>query len=377
MTIQRFTILSRLKSYPMRNFLKWILKITAITSAVLLLLTVPAVTVNPSVFPYFAFIGLFFPIILSVNLFFFIRALFLKNKKSVLIFSILLSLILPVFLDFFSFGTEKSLQTGTEFKVMSYNVRMFNRWKWIKDARLGTKIINLINSEAPDILCVQEFYSREDTLNYQDSIIKLGLNNYLISYKYDKKYTGNAIFSKFPILNEGLINIGTSNKKCIFADIVSPADTIRIYSLHLASMHLSYSDYDLIDGKDSDKIKQKSNIFSLWLKVADAYAARSEEISIILKHIETSPYPVIVCGDFNDQPVSFAYNQFSERFTDSFHRSFSGIGRTYTRFSPTFRIDYIFHSKSLESVSYKRIEKTYSDHFPILCKIGLQNQKEK
>ncbi len=353
----------------MKLFLQKSISVVAYSSAILLILTYLSVYIDPEVFPYLAFLGLAYPVLVAVVFFFSVRFILHKKRKGY-IFLLILIIGTSHFLDFFSFGMfNEPKKMKNAVKIMSYNVRMFNRYDWIKDTSTDNKIIELIKTENPDILCLQEFYSKDGTKSYQDSVIAAqNTKSYLISYKYNKNYTGNAIFSRFPIINEGIINIGTTNKKCIFADIAADNDTMRVYSLHLASIRLNYNDYDYIDGKET--AKDGSTFFSIGKKIAAAYSARADELAAIIPHARKSPYPVIICGDFNDQPISYTYRQFEKQYSDAFIESGFGVGRTFTRFLPTFRIDYIFHDSTLVSSDFKRIDIELSDHYPVVCKIG-------
>ena len=358
----------------MKRFLQKILIYGSFANAILLVLSYLSTHFSPDIFPYLSFLGIFYPLMLITACISFMYYAFQKKKYA---FVHLAAILLGWnhIGDLISTGSEKEAG-GEKFKVMSYNVRQFNRYLWIKDKEVGSGIKSFIEDQKPDILCIQEFYSREDKLNYQDSIIEAqNTNSYLISYKYEKKYSGNAIFSKFPIINEGMINIGISNRKCIYADIALAHDTIRVYSLHLASMHLSYEDYDLIEGLSSEKKEQKvSSALNLWVKLAKAYEIRAREIRFILPHLKTSPYPTIICGDFNDPPMSYAYRSIKKHFKDAFEECGSGIGRTYTRFSPTFRIDYILHNAELFPMQFERHEIELSDHYPITCTFGTKHE---
>jgi endonuclease/exonuclease/phosphatase family metal-dependent hydrolase len=104
-------------------------------------------------------------------------------------------------------------------------------------------------------------------------------------------------------------------------------------------------------------------------KLRIAYPKRAEQARTVMEHVKTSPYPTIVCGDFNDTPMSYAYNQFNQLLIDSFRNCASGIGSTYVGKVPAGRIDYIFHTKGLQSSHFEIQEEAYSDHRAISCKI--------
>jgi len=89
-------------------------------------------------------------------------------------------------------------------------------------------------------------------------------------------------------------------------------------------------------------------------------------------HIYDCPYPVVLAGDFNDTPVSYAYNQTRKYLTDSFVESGSGVGCTYIGDFPSFRIDYVFHSEEIESANYTTLDYHFSDHKPVYCKLRIK-----
>jgi len=102
-------------------------------------------------------------------------------------------------------------------------------------------------------------------------------------------------------------------------------------------------------------------------KLRIAYPKRAEQARTVMEHVKTSPYPTIVCGDFNDTPMSYAYNQFNQLLIDAFRNCSSGIGTTYVGKVPAGRIDYIFHSKNLHSANFSIQNEVYSDHRAINC----------
>jgi len=104
-------------------------------------------------------------------------------------------------------------------------------------------------------------------------------------------------------------------------------------------------------------------------KLRIAYPKRAEQARKVVEHMEQSPYEVVVCGDFNDTPLSYTYNTFFSHFTDAFRNASSGIGVTYAGKVPAGRIDYIFHSRDLHSGDFEIQSEVHSDHRAISCKI--------
>ena len=102
-------------------------------------------------------------------------------------------------------------------------------------------------------------------------------------------------------------------------------------------------------------------------KLRTGYIKRARQVDIISAHIDKSPYAVIVCGDFNDPPFSYAYHRITRNLQDAFKNSGNGIASTYIHKYSTYRIDYILHSPSLKSFNFKRLKVELSDHYPIIC----------
>ena len=143
----------------------------------------------------------------------------------------------------------------------------------------------------------------------------------------------------------------------------------RIFNVHLKSIKLGYDDYDFIDKIENTNNKEKisgwGNIFS---KMSSAYKIRVKQAVMIDSLISLSPYPVILCGDFNEPPASYTYWHIRHGFKDAFCESGTGFGGTMRVKFLTFRIDYILHSQKLSSKRFRTHTENLSDHYPISCK---------
>ena len=154
----------------------------------------------------------------------------------------------------------------------------------------------------------------------------------------------------------------------IFTDLLINSDTIRVYNCHLQSYRLREAEINTIDSIDfNNHPKTKEKLMVLSLKFKEALIKRAEQAATLREHLNKSPYPVIVCGDFNDTPVSFTYRTVKGDLEDSFTQSGKGTANTYHGKLPSFRIDYILYSPIFISFNFKVSSINHSDHFPISC----------
>jgi|DewCreStandDraft_4_1066084.scaffolds.fasta_scaffold13059_2 endonuclease/exonuclease/phosphatase family metal-dependent hydrolase len=364
-----------------------ILLIANIFFALLLILSYSAPYINPQKIWFIAFIGLLYPFLLIVNLLFVILWL-IKFKKYVLIS--LLSIIIGYnhINSIYKINFSDDIPNDSTFTVLSYNIRLFNIYEYqrkdIRKFEPRNQIISYIINQKPDIICFQEFfYDKSGFYKTVDTII-LKSNNmkyYYTSYIIDNEkyyYSGVATFSKYPIIDCGILPYSkkTANKS-IFTDIVKGDDTLRIFNVHLESNRLNKTDekfyQEFLNHDNQDEIKKGTR--KILSKIKRAFINRSTQAIELQKNIEQSPYPVIVCGDFNDTPISYTYRVVSKNLKDAFIENGKGIGITYNGKFPSYRIDYILHDENFISTYYRKDNINISDHFPIIAKLKLNEKK--
>jgi len=356
-----------------------------ILAGVALLLSYLSTHISPAKIWILAFFGLAYPYFLVVNLLFMFVWMLRFKKQFLLSFGIILiginhfNAFIPLRLN-----KEKIHETVKEspnqLKLLSYNVRLFNIYDWLSKPGANQDILNFIRSERPDIICIQEFYSSTDKEYQPDKIKKFfsGTPYSYIHYTYkNKNNTGHGIatFSRYPIINKGVISFPNTSNEAIYTDILYLKDTIRVYNNHLQSVQLQRRNYNFLDTirlrYDDDQIREVKDISK---RLKKAYIKRSTQVDSISKHIRFSKYPVIVCGDFNDTPVSYSYRKMGKGLKDAFLSSGQGTGSTYSGIFPYFRIDYIFHDKEFAPLLFEKVETQLSDHYPILCIFELQDK---
>lgn len=266
-------------------------------------------------------------------------------------------------------------------KVVNYNVRVFNVYKHLHkiNPQATAEMIDWLVKNSADVLCLQEYYNDVSSPIFNaEKKIRDGGFSYSHTAVNAKNRIGAefgiAIFSKHPIINRGSVPFGTGQEnKAIFADIVyDRKDTVRVYSVHLYSMKLQVD--DLI--KEERRHKKLNKAKTTFYQIKEGFIEHAKEADILTGHILSSPYPVILTGDFNEMPYSYSYLTFKSILQNSFEEAGNGFGFTY-RETPSFiRIDNQFSSLSFDVLSHK-VHKAlkYSDHYPVSVVYRLENNK--
>jgi len=247
----------------------------------------------------------------------------------------------------------------SDLKIMSYNVWKFNNNGWIKQPSIGDSIIKFLNDQSPDILCVQEHArKRHRQLSKQYP--------YRSETPYSTKRTIQAIFSKFPIVNSGSMDLPDTMNNIIYADIVHIKDTIRVYNIHLQSFSIVPSTDDFSDGEKSERV---------YKRLVSTFSKQLEQAKIFRDHLTNSPYTNIVCGDFNNTQFSNVYKIVKGDLKDSFLEEGDGFGRTYNLWKIPLRIDYILADPDFEILSHQNFDERLSDHYPIMATLRLNSHQ--
>lgn len=278
-------------------------------------------------------------------------------------------------------------KNSNDLRVMSWNVAQFDIMRYKEKPGTYNEMISLVNELRPDIACFQEmvsgdtladlntpYYKKYSFYSVFEFMHKLQLPNYFYSYNYKENFLsqqhfGIIIFSKYPIINKQTISNAPNDYNSIFqyADIVKGADTVRVFNCHLQSLRFTPTNLNYIQNPsiktDTDIEKSKS----VFAKFKSAFLKRRVQADRVRAEIAKSPYPVIVCGDFNDVPNSYPYEIIGRGLQDAFVQKGSGIGRTYTGLAPTLRIDYLLADKRLEVLQYTSPHLWLSDHFPVVA----------
>jgi endonuclease/exonuclease/phosphatase family metal-dependent hydrolase len=287
-------------------------------------------------------------------------------------------------LNFSNFTLEKPAHT---LRVMSWNVEFFNILNHKDHPEKKQQMLDIINEYHPDIACFQEVVAGENKNainNLSDIIDSLRFKEYFYSYRiendFDKEHHyGILVLSKYPILRKQTIvnNPNDYNSTYQFIDVLINNDTIRVFNVHLQSLKFSSDNKKYLDKGPAKNEKNIEESVSIIGKIRKGIIKRSSQAFYLKDEMNHSPYPIILCGDFNDVPVSYAYETIGEGLQNAFVKKGSGISRTYNSISPTLRIDNIFADKFFTINQFDRIKVNLSDHFPIVADMSFGNMIQK
>lgn len=352
-------------------------------SMVMLLLYILPVT-NQRLSWFINLVALMLPFLLVLQIGFFLFWLFAKRKLVwIPVITLLLCWNLIGSLIGFHPSAKKKVKEENDFRVATWNTHLFNFFE--NNGKLDAGMMKEAKDFCADVFAVQEFVFSLDS----SSSITLDKVKQRLGFKYvvaanDRAFGVHtnykqrneryhpfcvAIFSNHPILQwKKVQSLKEYNHTFLWADILVNNDTVRVFNIHLQSMHFGRNEYafiENIDQQDMDNVQKGSK--NIIRKMRSAYMLRASQALDVKAEIEQSPYPVIVCGDMNDVPNSFAYQTISKNLYDSYTEKGWGIGRTFQFLSPTLRIDYVLHSKQLELKQVQIIRPSPGDHNPVIA----------
>jgi endonuclease/exonuclease/phosphatase family metal-dependent hydrolase len=335
------------------NFIDKLIFLANSLAAFVLLLAYFLPLMSPKTFSVLSVLSLGLPFLMLLNVLFFVYWL-LKVKRQFILSLLIVGFGYFLFGSLYKFSNSETEPSKKSISVMNYNVRLFNLYDWIPDVNVPSEFSSFIKKEQPDVLCIQEYHPTT----------KIDLSLY--PYKYEKiegvklKY-GQAIFSKFPIINSGSVEFPNTANNAIFADIVAHKDTIRVYNIHLQSLKIDKKVEDLTQA-ESEKV---------FLGIGKTFTMQQFQTELFLIHKNDCTYKTIISGDFNNTAFSYVYRSIKGDMIDAFKTSGNGFGRTFNfKFFPL-RIDFLLADKKLVVNKFKTFDVQLSDHYPVMATFSL------
>ena len=253
-------------------------------------------------------------------------------------------------------------ETSRELSLLTWNVRQFDRYDWLGGERVKKQILSEIESMDADVVCLQEAYLRTGFLTRPELWSAAGVSTWHRNFGSPvnpSDHFGLVTLSRHPIVGKREIWFENDpGNACIITDIVvAGQDTLRVFNVHLSSNRFESSDLDAVRrGPDAEERAR------LWGRLKSSWEKRAHQARLLAEEVESSPHPVILAGDFNDGPVSYAATQFRGELHDAFSAAGAGIGATYIGKLPMLRIDHILYEAPLIATEFETMQARLSDH---------------
>lgn len=344
-----------------------------LSAIVLLLMAFISLTanINPNTFFWTSLLALGFPVLITVNFLLFVFFLFTSKKWAAVI--PLLGFVLFWGDVQKSFNISIPSASKNEIKLMTWNVRNFDLYNWSNNEATRDNMMDLLESVNPDIVCFQEFYTtkRGSFNNIQRILDKVNFEDYYFGETFTLKEGfrkwGLSIFSKFPIVNAGLVNFENATRlnAFIFADLLINNDTVRVYNMHLQSISFNESDYEFFK-EVKEQPQWNSNSAKVLQKIKLSTQMRAKQAMQMKAHSATFKHKTIFAGDFNEPAVTFTYKTLAKNMQDAFAKKGFGFGKTYINPTPFLKIDHVLMDNRFKILSHKIIQKDFSDHYPVV-----------
>ncbi len=336
-----------------------------IGSALLLALTYIIPYLNPLEIRKIPLLGLFYPILILTNILFIAGWAFTKTNRQYALLSLVAILLgiqhLGAIIGTSYFNTPVvPIADGTT--ISSYNVKNFD-YIAIENRQFQPDAVKNIIEHLGDsqYLCAQEV-----DYNSRMMLVKE------LQFPHSFGNKGTMIFSRVPFIKTGQVTFENSINSCSWVDVPVKDKIVRLYNVHLESNHITNAAAVMINQKEHNFIERVYLLKNMFVQYAYRSRKRVQQTDKLLQHISESPYPVIVCGDFNDSPISYIYNKFTRQLTDGFTEQGKGLGFSFRGNIPFLRIDYILADDRLHFQNYQTVKAlTYSDHFPVTADISM------
>lgn len=341
--------------------------------AVLMVLVAYSDRVHPVDYPFIGCVGMTFPFFLLVNLLLLIVWLLVNWHRSwIPVVGFLLAL--PAIRVYVPLHFHHDPPPGC-LKILSYNVDCYIMAKKLSENEQS--IYEYLKQQSADIVCLQEDVSlARDSIGDFSQLYAYNDTVHLGRHR-SPKFNAVGIHSRFPIVAKEVIKYESKANGSVAFFLKVGNDTVIVINNHLESTHLSLKDReryaDIISG-DMNREEAEAGTRMLFGKLAVAMGKRARQAEAVKDYIERHKrYPMVVCGDFNDTPISYVRRTIAQGLTDCFVESGCGLGFSFRRKGFFFRIDNILCSSHFTPYNcYVDNGIHASDHYPIICWLKYQ-----
>jgi len=367
---------------PLKKFF-WII-LQTLNAIVLagLLLSAFSGYVSPYRSVYLPYFGLFFPFILVGNIGIFIVWLIFKQWKQALIHLAVFLICGGAIYTYCPLHTQTKNIPEDAIKILTYNVMSFNNIKKETQIDPPNKILKYIVENNADIVCIQEFGASKNNPHFlTEDDVKNAMKSYPYHYYHPLQFPYQnqdfylAFFSRFPILSVKKVPYESAYNGSFVAELDIRGKRVTVINNHLESNKLSEEERNNYYQITREVGAQSLDAFTQMMtkRLTPAFKARAIQAQIIANVIKENKNPyLIVCGDFNDTPISYVRYKIKGNLHDAFVDSGFGLGITYNKYRFLFRIDYILHSDNIKSYNCTVGDLKSSDHYPLSCYLELK-----
>ena len=302
------------------------------------------------------------PLLIAGNGIFLLYWLIMRRWHWALIPLITLLCCIPYVGTLYQLGSpDENAEARQGIKISSYNVAMFGRET---SGFMAQDILSEMKKQKVDVVCFQEYNDQSGDKKNSDS--------YKEYFPYMAQGESDmVIYSRYPITNFKNLNFEMTNNSAMWAEIKVNEKTYRIYNAHLETTGINRTLHGAAkmvnQGMD---VESNTVLKAIYGNYTLGMIARAGQANVLAMDMREAEVPIIVCGDFNDVPYSYVYNTMLGDKVDGFKECGSGFMYTFRGGNKKVRIDYIFHDKEMEGLSYYKRELSYSDHYPIFMKIA-------
>ena len=352
----------------------FILAVLAVIGVIAMALSIANAYVNPKDFIWTTVFGLAFWEILIYNVVVFLLLLLMWSNK-IWISVVALLIAIPGISKSFSIGSKSKAENSI--RVMSYNVHDFRHVDGVTEKeQFANQVMEMVREHAPDILCCQEFSQFKSGVSrpqcIEDFAKEAGFQ--YIYFNRKTNYGGNVIFSKYPLTKVAEDSgFGKGNTYGVMVSVdAGEKGKFHVANVHLLSYMITDSEIDVLTNA-SERQNLDTIGKTVLHKLSFAFQKRSEELQTVLNGMPPVGGPIIICGDFNEPPLSFNYRQMQKAgFVDTFTKVGFGIKPTYAGKLPLLRIDYVWANDGVKPLAFDRYKYKASDHYPIMLDFAIQ-----
>ena len=274
-------------------------------------------------------------------------------------------------------------------KIITYNTQLFGLYQNESSVDIVNteympamdSFLQVLKKENADVVCLQEVYAKAGGLKALARFLKAEGG-----YDYSQTYTlserrpyGMIVLSKYQIKRWQPISLGAqTGNMAMWVDVEIPSEykflrnaRIRIYNLHLQSFRFAKKDFEVMQKQTQQQQIDIEGSKGIITRLRMGYQRRAQQVKIIKENLLVCDFPKVICGDFNDIPVSYSYRQLSSGMRDAFVEAGSGLETTYKGSMPSFRIDYILFDNPMRALQYQSIKEVPSDHKLVLAELQI------